>query len=86
MKSFLCFKNFKNLNFGVFHPIWVKFVTGGNIGLRTTKNVFEMATAIFWPTHLTYQSQPTTNVFNFCIVCQILIKFGLGASIELKKT
>ena len=30
-----------------FHLIRLKFVLGGNIGLRTTQNVFEMAMAIF---------------------------------------
>ena len=29
------FKNFKNLNFCVFHLIWVKFVMVGNIGQKT---------------------------------------------------
>ena len=45
-------ENFKNLNFCVFHPIWVKFVTGVTLG----KDKFGMATAIFWPTQQTNQS------------------------------
>ena len=47
LESFLCFQNFNNLNFCVFHLIWVKIFMGANIGQRTTQNVFERATAIF---------------------------------------
>ena len=86
LKSFLCFKNFENLNFCIFHPIWVKFDMGANIGERTTQNVFEMATAIFRPTQLTYQSRPIVNLFNFCVFHPILIRFGLGANLGLKRT
>ena len=38
-------ENLENLNFCVFHIIWVKFIMGDSIGQRTTKNVFEMAMA-----------------------------------------
>ena len=29
-------KNFENINFCIFYPMWVKFVMRGNIGQRTT--------------------------------------------------
>ena len=45
-----------------------------------------MASAIFWPTQLTYQSRPIVNLFNFCVFHPILIRFGLGANIGLKTT
>ena len=45
-----------------------------------------MASAIFWPTQLTYQSRPTVNLFNFCVFHLILIRFGLGANFGLKRT
>ena len=45
-----------------------------------------MATAIFWPTQLTYQSRPIVNLFNFCVFHPILIRFGLGANFGLKRT
>ena len=45
-----------------------------------------MATAIFWPTQLTYQSRPIVNLFNFCVFHPILIRFGLEANIGLRTT
>ena len=34
-------------NFSVFHLILIKFGTGADVGLKTTWNEFEIATAIF---------------------------------------
>ena len=45
-----------------------------------------MATAIFWPTQLTYQSRPIVNLLNFCVFHTILIRFGLEANIGLRTT
>ena len=45
-----------------------------------------MATAIFGPTQLTYQSRPIVNLFNFGVFHPILIIFGLGANLGLKRT
>ncbi len=58
---------------------------GGNIGQRTTFNAFEMATAIFLPNQLTYKNRPIANLFNFLVYLPILIRFGLGGDIGLKK-
>ena len=43
----------------------------GNIGQKTTSNVFE--------------SRPKVNLFNFCVFHPILIRFGLGANIGLER-
>ena len=45
-----------------------------------------MATAIFGPTQLTYQSRPIVNLFNFGVFHPILIIFGFGANLGLKRT
>ena len=46
--------------YGVFHPIFIKFGLGANIGLKRTLNEFEMTMAIFL-TDWTYQSKPTNS-------------------------
>ncbi len=55
-------------------------------GERRTQNVFEMATAIFGTTQLTYQSRPIVNFFDFCVFHPILIRFGLEPNIGLRTT
>ena len=45
-----------------------------------------MATAIFWPTQLTYPSRSIVNLFNFCVFHLILIRFGLEANIRIRTT
>ena len=37
----------KIFNFCVFHPIWMKFGMGANMGLKTTWKQFERPTTIF---------------------------------------
>ena len=53
--------------------------------------MFEMTMAFFltdWTNQLklTYQSRPIADLFNSCVFHPILIKFGLGATIGLKRT
>ena len=52
---------------------------GANIGQRTTKDKFGIATAIFWPAQQTNQRRLLANLLNFFIFYLILIRFGLGA-------
>ena len=62
-KSFLRFENLENLNFCVYHPIWVKFV----IGQRTRQRA--ALCGMFSCVHLTIAIEPATGKFKSSLCC-----------------
>ena len=46
----------------------------------------EMPTTIFRPTSPTNQNRPTLKISNFCVICPICMKFGMGANNEPETT
>ena len=48
--------------------------------------MFEVAATIFRPTSPTNQNRPKMKIPNFCVFCQIWMKFGMGANNGAKTT
>ena len=73
LKYFSDFENLENCEFLCFSYNLGKIYYGGNI------EWVEIATAIFWPTKPTNQSQPRAHLFNFYGFHPIVIRFVIVA-------